>query len=187
LAFKRNNREQETLTSVDVGAVEDVLPVATFPPYVAQDLSNGAIITEDAQPETFEDLLNRLAQIEDELKSRGLVDLLKEKETLRTTLKDAMIAEELLTVIDEASGYEAKLSPSTSEVYDPVILRTALLPGHAQLVIKETVDGKALESLIRMGVTTRTTLEKMGAISKKLKSVSLLVRPHKEAEEEAPE
>jgi hypothetical protein len=94
-----------------------------------------------------------------------------------------MLRDEILEVFDEASGYEAKLQPSTTTTYDIFRLRGALMPGHLKLVVKETVDGKALADLIRMGVTTQTHLEKSGAIQKVLKSVSLIVKPRKAEED----
>lgn len=146
---------------------------------VSDSPDNTESTTSDTEPPTFEGLVQRLAEIEDELNSRGIVELLKEKDTLRTELKDAMIAAEELEIYDEVSGYEAKLQPSTTVSYDIPRLKSALIPAHVKLVIRETVDGKKLEELIRMGVTTRTHLEKAGAVGKTLKSVSLIVKQRK--------
>ena len=127
--------------------------------------------------------VRRLAEIDDELRTRGILELTTERDKIRTELKEHMIATEQLECFDETSGYEARLQASTNTEYDVERLKGALMPAHFKLVVKETVDGKALADLIRMGVTTQTHLERCGVIGKTLRSVSLIVRPRKEQEE----
>lgn len=128
-------------------------------------------------------VINRLAAIDEELVSRGIVELTQERDQLREELKAIMIDGEVLEVFDEASNFEAVLQPSFSKTYNIPRLRAALMPGHHAQVIIETVDAKVLADLVRMGVTTWAGLEKAGAMGKGLRSVSLIVRPRKEAED----
>jgi hypothetical protein len=123
-------------------------------------------------------MVARLAEIEASLTSMGAYALLDEKETLRGKLKEAMGRQQRPKVIDEVTNSEGVLQPSFSKVWDPIALRPMLKTKQQRTsCIIETVDGKAVEALIKLGVFRERDLEDTGALVRRLRSVSLLVRP----------
>jgi len=122
---------------------------------------------------TIEGYARRLAEIEDELESRGCNALLDEKELIRTELKKLMAMEQQLEYKDEETGYVATATPSYRDVWDTNKLEKALTKTQRSLCIIRSVDTRAVAQLVKVGALSRATLETVGAVTKQLITVSL--------------
>jgi len=126
-------------------------------------------------------LIRRLAEIQDELNSRELNDLIAEKEKIRTELKARMLIDNKTYQYDEVSNYEALITTPCSDNWNIEKLRPLLTNSTAQtLAITEAVNSDGIDELIKMGIITRHTLERYGAVTKRERSKTLIVREKKE-------
>ncbi|MDR7574200.1 MAG: hypothetical protein QN194_14910 [Armatimonadota bacterium] len=126
------------------------------------------------------DYVRELARIEALLERSGVSDLLSRRDELREKLKEMMGRERLERVVDEISGYEAVVVPSFTDVWDVAGLEERLTPEQRRAVL--TVDRRAVEELIRSGALSRAQLEVDGVVTRRLRSVSLHVRPRRDGE-----
>ena len=127
----------------------------------------------------FELVIRRLAEIEDEIASRGIENLLKEKDLLRKALKDAMTRSESKEEYDETSNHEAVLMQRTKESWDVDILQALLSAAQRKRYIIKSVSEGAVKDGIKNGDLSRGELESKGAVRKTLGSVALYVRERK--------
>ncbi|KKL15719.1 hypothetical protein LCGC14_2502780 [marine sediment metagenome] len=130
-------------------------------------------------PIDFERIIRRLAEIEDEIASRGIEDLLKEKEALRKALKDAMTRSKSEEEYDETSNHEAVLMQRTKESWDVDILQALLSPAQRKRYIIKSVSEGAVKDGIKNGDLSRGELESKGAVRKTPGSIALYVRERK--------
>ena len=127
----------------------------------------------------FELVIRRLAEIEDEIASRGIEGLLKEKEALRKALKDAMTRSKSEREYDETSNHEAVLTQRFKESWDIGVLRALLSPAQRKRYIIDTIAEGAIKDGIKNGDLSRGELEAKGAVRKTPGSVALYVRERK--------
>jgi len=136
----------------------------------------------------FQKVVRRLAEIEDELKSRELDPLLKEKEELRNLLKEHMIKDKRTTVYDETSNWEGVLTPRFEDLWNVEALKKMLKPVQRTYYIAEQVLPKEVAEGIKIGDLSRATLEKNGAVKRKPKGKpALYLRTRKQEEEVSPD
>ncbi len=124
-------------------------------------------------------IIRRLAEIDDELDSRGIDPLIKEKEALRKALKDAMTHSKSEEEYDETSNHEAVLMQRTKESWDVDILQALLSPAQRKRYIIKSVSEGAVKDGIKNGDLSRGELESKGAVRKTLGSIALCVRERK--------
>ncbi len=136
-------------------------------------------------PIDFELLIRRLAEIEDEIASRGIEDLLKEKDVLRKALKDAMTRSKSVEEYDETSNHEAVLMQRTKELWDVDILQALLSPAQRKRYIIKSVSEGAVKDGIKNGDLSRGELESKGAVRKTPGSVALYVRERSKDQDQA--
>ncbi len=146
---------------------------------------NHAHSKEPPKQVNFELLIRRLAEIEDEIASRGIEDLLKEKEALRKALKDAMTRSESKEEYDETSNHEAVLMQRTKESWDVDILQALLSPAQRKRYIIKSVSEGAVKDGIKNGDLSRGELEAKGAVRKTPGSVALYVRERSKDQDQA--
>ncbi len=127
----------------------------------------------------FELLIRRLAEIEDEIASRGIEDLLEEKDRLREALKNAMKLGKSESEYDETSNHEAVLTQRFKESWDIGVLRALLSPAQRKRYIIDTIAEGAIKDGIKNGDLSRGELESKGAVRKTPGSVALYVRERK--------
>ena len=142
-----------------------------------------------AEPELdFWKVIRRLAEIEDELNSRGLDPLLKEKEELRNLLKEYMAKEKRNEVYDETSNWEAVFIKRFEDKWDIGVLRKMLKPAQRARYIVEQVLPKGIAEGVKTGDLSRITLEKGGAVKRTQRGKpALYVRERKPEEEVSPD
>ncbi len=124
-------------------------------------------------------IIRRLAEIDDELDSRGIDPLIKEKEVLRNALKYAMTRSKSKREYDETSNHEAVLMQRTKESWDVDILQALLSPAQRKRYIIKSVSEGAVKDGIKNGDLSRGELESKGAVRKTLGSIALCVRERK--------
>jgi hypothetical protein len=134
-------------------------------------------------PIDFGSIIRRLAEIEDEIKSRGVEELIAEKEKLRDALKDAMKRAETRLEYDETSNHEAELVQRVKESWDLGILRALLSPAQRKRYIIDTIAEGAVKDGIKNGDLSRGELEAKGAVRKTPGSLALYVRERREGED----
>lgn len=127
-------------------------------------------------------MLGMLAKIDAELEKAGAYKLLTDKEKLRDRIKKAMSQQGKDKAIDELSNWAAVLRPSFSDVWDPVKFKKATKEDQRQGCIVEVVDVKAVAELVEIGALSRARLEKAGAVTKRLRAVSLIAGLRKSKE-----
>ncbi|HEC64446.1 MAG TPA: hypothetical protein ENI23_04050 [bacterium] len=140
---------------------------------------------DDITTERFEelsDIVRRIAEIEDELDSRGLDQLVKEKEDLRKKLKSSMLDTNTKMVYDEESEFEAVLTERSSDIWDMKILEEILTQTQLARYVKRMVDESAIKDGIKNGDLSRPTLEKLGAVEKRAGAKALYIRARKNNE-----
>ncbi len=130
-------------------------------------------------------IIRRLAEIENEIASRGIEDLLKEKEALRKALKDAMTRSESKEEYDETSNHEAVLMQRTKESWDVDILQALLSPAQRKRYIIKSVSEGAVKDGIKNGDLSRGELEAKGAVRKTPGSIALYVRERSKDQDQA--
>lgn len=136
--------------------------------------------TESGSVDVLATLVNRYAEIDDELERRGANALLDEREKLRERIKDCMADVDTLSYTDEVSGYQARISPSYSDTWDERKVLAALpRPEMADEAFKTVVDGERMKEWARDGSISRLQMERAGALVRKLRSRSLHVGPTK--------
>lgn len=130
-------------------------------------------------------IIRRLAEIKDELDSRGIDPLVKEQDDLKKKLKKIMITREVDSAYDETSNFEAVLIGRSSEKWDVGNFKKAV-PGkkHARYIqVVESLDMAAVKEGLHNGDLTRARLEKWNAVKKMPTSVALYVRERKQDDE----
>ncbi len=133
-------------------------------------------------------IVQRLAEIEDELARRELNPLLKEKEVLRKVLKDVMVDTKRDVVYDETSNQEAVLIQRFEDKWDIRIFKADLTIGQRARYLITQVLPKAIAEGIKIGELSRATLEKKGAVRKNPRGLpALYVRERKPEEEVSPD
>ena len=136
----------------------------------------------------FLKVIRRLAEIDDEIKIRGLDPLLKEKEELRELLKKHMLKDKRDEVYDETSNHEAVLIQRFEDIWDVGILKKMLKPVQRTYYIAEQVLPREVAEGIEIGDLSRATLEKNGAVKRKPKGKpALYLRTRKQEEEVSPD
>ena len=136
----------------------------------------------------FLKVVRRLAEIDDEIKSRGLDPLLKEKEELRDLLKEHMLKSKRNEVYDETSNWEAVFAQRFEDVWNVGVLKKMLKPAQRARYIVEQVLPKGVAEGIKTGDLSRATLEKGGAVKRSPKgNPALYVRERKPEEEVSPD
>ena len=127
----------------------------------------------------FAYVIRRLAEIEDELKSRGANDLIDEKDKLRKALKKAMLDAKTINQYDETSNYEGVLVPQTSDVWDVNKFEKMLSPTQRKRYIEKAPIKDAVKDGIKSGDLSRGALEYKGAVTKVPGAPKLYVRERK--------
>jgi len=124
-------------------------------------------------------LINRLAEIDDELDRLGVNRLLAERENTRKRLKDTMTDAGLIEALDEASGYRAVIKDTHTDTWPNLKKLVEALPRAemADEVLETVVNAKAIEKLVTGGLLTRSRLEQSGALVRVLRSRALYVEP----------
>lgn len=107
----------------------------------------------------------------------SLDEIDKFRSARRNDLKAAMNQEERSKVVSEETNWVAEVSPSFSETWNIAVLKATLPPEQVAQIIVEQVDAKMLNALISRGAISREVLEKAGAVEKKVRSVSLRLKP----------
>jgi len=125
-------------------------------------------------------IIQRLAEIEDELKSRGADDLVDEKEKLRKVLKKAMLDSGSVNEYDETSNYEGVLIPQKSDVWDVNKFEKMLSPTQRERYIEKVPNRNAVKEGLESGDLNRGKLEYKGAVTKVPGAPKLYVRERKD-------
>lgn len=142
----------------------------------------------DESPNTdLSGIIRRLAEIADELDSRGIDPLVKEQADLKAQLKEIMVSEGKDNVFDETSGWEAVLVPRTEEQWNLEKLKPLLKPAQRKRYLEEVINRVAVKDGIKNGDLSRPFLEKKGAVKKIPRSVALYVREKAEEEDDDPD
>ena len=124
-------------------------------------------------------MIRRIAEVDDELSSRGVDPLVKEKEELRKALKKYMLKHEINTSFDETSGWEAVLTPRSYDVWDMDAFSSLLSPTQKKRYIKRMIDEAAAKEGIANGDLSRAQLEAKGAVRKEAGQKALYVHERK--------
>ncbi len=127
----------------------------------------------------FELIVRRLAEIEDELSSLGAEKLNKEKNDLRSSLKDFMAKNEVDSVYDETSNFEAVMTPRSHDVWDMDAFSSLLSSTQKKRYIRKMIDEAAAKEGIANGDLSRAQLEAKGAVRKEVGQKALYVRARK--------
>ena len=127
----------------------------------------------------FELIVRRLAEIEDELSSLGAEKLNKEKNDLRSSLKDFMAKNEVDSVYDETSNFEAVMTPRSHDVWNMNAFSSLLSPTQKKRYIRRMIDEAAAKEGIANGDLSRAQLEAKGAVRKEAGQKALYVRERK--------
>ncbi len=125
-------------------------------------------------------VIRRLAEIEDEIASRGIEDLLKEKEALRKALKDAMKRSKSEVEYDETSNHEAVLIWRFKDSWDLLVFEKMLTPAQRKRYIIKSISEGAVTAGVKNGDLSRGELESKGAVRKAPTSLALYVREREE-------
>ena len=130
-------------------------------------------------------MVQRVAEIEDELARRGADPLLRELDGLKKGIKERMLAGGLDEVFDEVSEYEAVIQQRSSDEWDAAALERALNAGQRRryLVVETRVDTAAVAEGVKNGDLSRGELEVWGAVRKALSSKALYVRKRRVQED----
>lgn len=146
---------------------------------LSSDLAD-AVRTEGGSIDVLSTLVRRLAEIDDELESRGANALIAEKEAIRERVKDCMADADTLTFTEEISGYVARITPSYTDTWDLQKLVMALpRPEMADEALKTVADADKLKEWMRDGSISRLAMERAGALIRKLRSRALSVGPQR--------
>lgn len=122
------------------------------------------------------DKIRRIAEIEDELNSRGIKELRDEQETLKKQVKAELLNKEQTRVFDEVSGYEAVIQSRKEDSWDVDKFKSVLTNSQTARYIVEWPDFKAIEEGLANGDLSRAKLESSGAVEKVAKTVALYIR-----------
>ena len=127
-------------------------------------------------------MIQRVAEIEDELDRRGADPLLDEMKKLKERIKEKMLKDDVDEVFDEISEYEAVIQQRSSETWHAPALKDILSPSQRKryLVIQENVDTTAVAEGIKNGDLSRAELEYKGAVTRTPGAKALYVRRRKE-------
>ncbi len=143
----------------------------------ADDGAIGSVVMTDST--AFELIVRRLAAIEDEISSLGIKKLSKEKDDLRSKLKNFMLKNEVDAVYDETSNFEAVITPRSHDVWDLDALSSLLSPTQKKRYIRRMIDETAVKGGIDNGDLSRAQLEVKGAVRKEPGQTALYVRARK--------
>lgn len=129
-------------------------------------------------------MIRRIAEVDDELSSRGIDPLVKEKEELRKALKNYMLKHDIETSFDETSGFEAVLTTRSYDMWDIDALSSLLSPAQRKRYVRMMVDETAVRGGIENGDLSRAKLEAKGAVRKEAGQRALYVRERRKQKEE---
>ena len=124
-------------------------------------------------------MIRRIAEVDDELSSRGVDPLVKEKEELRKALKKYMLDHDMKASFDEVSGWEAVMTPRSHDVWDMDVFSSLLSPTQKKRYIRRMIDETAAKEGIANGDLSRAQLEAKGAVYKEAGQKALYVRERK--------
>ena len=124
-------------------------------------------------------VIQRLAEIEDEIKRRGIQELIDEGAELRKVLKDAMIAASTNVEYDETSNYEAVIVQRTKDAWDVDLFKSLLSKSQKKRYITEIADEVVIKAGFKTGDLSRGYLEAKGAVKKVSTSLALYVKERK--------
>ena len=127
-------------------------------------------------------IIRRLVEIDDELDSRGIDPLIKEKEALRKALKDAMVRSKSEREYDETSNHEAVLIQRFKDSWNLPVFEKMLTPGQRKRYIVKSISEGAVTDGVKNGDLSRGELEAKGAVNKTPGSLALYVRERKDAD-----
>lgn len=133
-----------------------------------------------ARPDDLSGIVRRIAAIEDELDRRGADPLIKEKDTLRKTLKEQMLSANRDKIFDEVSEWEAVITNRSKDVWDIDRLEQFLTQSQLRRYVKKMVDESAVKEGIKVGDLSRPTLERQGVVKKQPGVKALYVRKRQE-------
>lgn len=139
------------------------------------------------KPRDLSEMTRRVAEIEDELASRGADPLIEEMAELKKGIKERMLAEGRECVFDEVSEYESVLVDRARDVWDAKTLEVMLKPAQRRRYIVMSVDTDAIKTGVKSGDLSRAKMEKNGAVRKEPMGPALYVRKRKPKEEDEDE
>lgn len=127
-------------------------------------------------------IIRRLAEIKDELDSRGIDPLVKEQDELKKELKKLMKERGVDSAYDETSNFEAVLVARSSEKWDVDNFKKAVgAKKQARYIqVVESLDLAKVQEGLHNGDLTRAKLEQHKAVTKTPTSVALYVRERKQ-------
>lgn len=125
-------------------------------------------------------LLQRYAEIEDELASRGIDPLIAEKEEIKKIIKDSMLKNGVNKTFDEVSNYEAVMQSRSSDAWDLENLKKILTGSQLERYTMMYPNIAAIEEGIKNGDLSRSKLEEEGAVFKTPGTPALYIRKRKE-------
>lgn len=131
------------------------------------------------------DIVRRLAEIKDELASRGLDPLIKEEEELRKLLKDYMLSNQVDEVYDENSNYQAVFIQRYEDIWQVPILKKIISKTQRERYVEERVNLKGVQEGVKTGDLSRAVLEQKGAVKRQAKGKPALYVREKRQEDDA--
>jgi len=150
--------------------------------YEAEPVFRRAAVVTVSGVDAVTGMIQRVAEIEDELDRRGADPLLDEMKELKERIKKTMLESDVDEIFDEVSEYEAVLQQRSSETWHASTLKGVLNPSQRKryLVIREDVDMAAVAEGIKNGDLSRAELEYKGAVTRTPGAKALYVRKRKE-------
>lgn len=109
----------------------------------------------------------------------SLDQFVKRVKVLKEEIKKRMMEDKSERVIDEASGWRGRLTPSFIDIWDLDRLEGAVSPETFVKVTKRTVDSKAMDKAREDGLVPMVDLRERGIVERTIRSVALYVEPHK--------
>ena len=147
------------------------------------DKQNKVVAKEKPSEIDVGNIINRLAEIEDELSRRGIDPLIKEKDILRKTLKDYMTTCDSEMEYDEVSNHESVLVQRFKDSWSVPTFEDMLSPSQCIRYIEKSVAEGAVKDGIKNGDLSRAELEAKGAVVKKPGAKALYVRARKQEDD----
>jgi hypothetical protein len=125
--------------------------------------------------------LRRVAEIEDELNSRGINPLEEELKTLKSDIKEYLLQNNLDELFDEISEYEAVIIPRSSDSWDVESFKLAATEAQKRryVEVQEILNIPAIEKGIKNGDLSRAKLEAFNAVKKTPVSLACYIRKRK--------
>jgi len=127
--------------------------------------------------------VRRIAEIEDELASRGADPLLDELAEIKAEIKEEMVESDTDVAFDETSGWEAVVVWRASDKWDLAKLQEAVGDKYERYT-KTTVDTAKVKNGIKRGDLRRPVLEAAGVVKRGKPTPALYVRERVEEEDD---